>query len=501
MEKEDSPHKNIRTSAFSTNLEKKHDPEFRLGLSYDDVLLIPKRSGISSRKDVTTQTKLSRNITLNTPIVSANMDSVTEAAMAIAIAREGGIGIIHRFLPIEQQVAHVLKVKRSEGIVIEKPYTLLPEQRLEDAHRLMENWNVTGFPVVDVAGKLVGIITHRDLLFEDNLQRTVADVMIPQRDLVTAPVGTSIEQAKELLHGYRIEKLPLVDANGALQGLITASDIVKRNTYPLASKDRKGRLLVGAAIGVKHDFLDRAGALLNAGADALVIDIAHGHSEHVLRTIKAIRNTFGSVELIAGNVATAEGTEDLINAGVDAVKSGVGGGSICVTRIVTGSGVPQLTAVMDCARVGKQYDIPIIADGGIKQAGDITKALAAGASTVMLGNLLAGTEESPGQTVIRGGRKFKIYRGMAGFGAALSKKEREKEDTNLDDIVPEGVEGTVPYRGSVNEVVKQLLGGLRSGMSYCGARTLNELSHNNTFIRVTSAGVRESNAHDIDQIK
>ncbi len=474
--------------------------QFPLSLSYDDILLIPQRSSVVSRKDVDTRTYLTRNLVLSLPIISANMDTVTESAMAIAIAREGGIGIIHRFLPIEHQVVEVQKVKRSEGIVLEKPYTLLPTQTLEEAKHRMGDYHVSGMLVVDEYGKLMGILTNRDILFEDNIKRKIAEIMTPQKDLITAPFGITPDKAKELLHKHRIEKLPLVDEHGFLQGLITTSDLLKKDQHPFASKDRKGHLLVGAAIGVKDDYLERAGALLNAGADVLVVDIAHGHSEHVIRTIRSLRDTFGDVEIIAGNIATPEGTEDLISAGADCVKIGVGGGSVCSTRIVTGSGVPQFTAVFACAHAAQRYDIPIIADGGIKASGDITKALAAGAATVMLGNLLAGTEESPGQTIIRGGKKYKIYRGMAGFGANLSKRERERQETNLQDMTPEGVEGVIPYRGNVTEVVKQLLGGLRSGMSYCGARTLKELQQHAQFTRITPAGMKESMPHDIDII-
>ena len=475
--------------------------EIQDSLSYDDVLLVPKFSNITSRKHVDTSSQLTRGIKINVPIISANMDTVTESATAIAMARQGGIGIIHRFLPIKEHVEEVLAVKRSEAIIIEKPYTLSPEHTVKDAKILMGQKKITGIPVVDNAGRFAGILTRKDLMFEDNNLRVIADVMTPKPDAVTAPVNTSVEAAKEIFRENKIEKLPLVDKNGILKGLITAKDILKREMYPLASKDSKGRLLVGGAIGVRGDYLERAEALVNAECDVLCIDIAHGHSQTVIETIKALRERFSDVKIIAGNVATAEGTLDLINAGADAIKCGVGGGSVCSTRIVTGSGVPQFSAVFGCAEVANDAGIPIIADGGIKQSGDIVKALAAGASTVMLGNLLAGTEESPGQTVIKNGRKFKIFRGMAGFGANISKRERENSFDDISDVVPEGVEGTVPYKGNLSEVIYQLLGGLRSGMSYCGAHTIEELWKNAEFIKITSAGMKESHPHDIDILK
>ena len=475
--------------------------EIQDSLSYDDVLLVPKFSNITSRKHVDTSSQLTRGIKINVPIISANMDTVTESATAIAMARQGGIGIIHRFLPIKEHVEEVLAVKRSEAIIIEKPYTLSPEHTVKDAKILMGQKKITGIPVVDNAGRFAGILTRKDLMFEDNNLRVIADVMTPKPDAVTAPVNTSVEAAKEIFRENKIEKLPLVDKNGILKGLITAKDILKREMYPLASKDSKGRLLVGGAIGVRGDYLERAEALVNAECDVLCIDIAHGHSQTVIETIKALRERFSDVKIIAGNVATAEGTLDLINAGADAIKCGVGGGSVCSTRIVTGSGVPQFSAVFGCAEVANDAGIPIIADGGIKSSGDIVKALAAGASTVMLGNLLAGTEESPGQTVIKNGRKFKIFRGMAGFGANISKRERENSFDDISDVVPEGVEGTVPYKGNLSEVIYQLLGGLRSGMSYCGAHTIEELWKNAEFIKITSAGMKESHPHDIDILK
>ena len=475
--------------------------EIREALSYDDVLLVPRFSNINSRKQVDISTNLTKKIMINLPIVSANMDTVTESSMAISMARHGGIGIIHRFMTIEDQTNEILKVKRSEGILIEKPYTLTPEHIIKDAKVLMEKKNITGILITDNVGRYVGILTHRDLMFEDNLLKPISEIMTPKDESITSVPNINIEAAKKLFKEYKVEKLPLVDKNGLLKGLITAKDIMKKDMHPLASKDKKGRLLVGGAIGIKGDYLERAEALINAECDVLCIDIAHGHSQFVVDTIKALRDKFDDVQIIAGNVATAEGTLDLINAGADAIKTGVGGGSICVTRIVTGAGVPQFSAVLDCVKVANEFGIPVIADGGIKQSGDITKALAAGASSVMLGNLLGGTEESPGQTIIRGGRKFKIYRGSAGFGSVMSRKQRENGNDDLSDVVPEGVEGTVPYKGNVSEVLYQLVGGLKSGMSYCGAHNMNELWKNAEFVKITSAGLKESHAHDIDVLK
>lgn len=474
----------------------------REGLTFDDVLLVPKRSSIVSRSHVDLRTRLSRRISLNIPIVSANMDTVTEANMAIAMAREGGIGIIHRFMSVEQQVNEVRKVKRAENIIIEQPYTIRQEQSLAEAMELMEEYNVSGLLVVDSDGKLVGILTRRDIMFEGRAgagEKRVYDAMT--KNVITARHTITLDEAKDILHKYRIEKLPLVDEHNRVKGLITAKDILRREQYPLAAKDRKGRLLVGAAVGVKGDFMERTERLLDAGADVIVVDIAHGHSENAINAIKMIKKAYPDCELIAGNVATAQGTKDLIENGVDAVKVGVGSGSICITRIVTGSGVPQLTAIMDCARVAREYDVPIIADGGIRNSGDITKALAAGAETVMIGSLLAGTDESPGVSITKNGKRYKIYRGMASFYASLGRRMREEGALNieddLNDYVPEGVEALVEYKGSVVEIVRQLAGGLRSGFSYCGARNIEELHRNAEFIRMTMAGYIESMPHDV----
>ncbi|MFL6525500.1 MAG: IMP dehydrogenase [Nitrososphaera sp.] len=470
------------------------------GLTFDDVLLVPKRSPIVSRSQTSLRTKLSRNITLNIPIISANMDTVTESGMAIALAREGGIGIIHRFMTIEDQVDEILKVKRSESVMIEQPYTIKPDLTVAEAKKAMAEYSVSGLLVED-EGKLLGIITRRDIIFENNNKLKVSELMT--KDIITAKVGITIDQAKEILHNKRIEKLPVVNDKRQIIGLITSKDILKMDQYPHASKDRKGRLLAGAAVGVKGDYLERTEALLEAGADIIVVDIAHGHSENAINTVHMIKKAFPDCELIAGNVATGEGSRDLIKAGVDAVKVGVGSGSICITRVVTGSGVPQLTAVIDSVKVARDHDIPIISDGGVRNSGDITKALAAGASSVMIGSLFGGTDESPGKTLVKNGKKYKMYRGMASFYASLGRKYREAgpqviDSDDLNDYVPEGVEAMVPYNGSVVEIIRQMAGGLRSGLSYCGAKTIPEMQENAEFIRITAAGYVESQPHDVD---
>jgi IMP dehydrogenase len=470
------------------------------GLTFDDVLLVPKRSPIVSRSQTNLRTKLSRNITLNIPIISANMDTVTESGMAIALAREGGIGIIHRFMTIEDQVDEILRVKRSESVMIEQPYTTKPDLTVAEARKAMEEYSVSGL-LVEEGGKLLGIITRRDITFEKNNKLKVSELMT--KDVITAKAGITIDQAKEILHNKRIEKLPVVDDKKHIVGLITSKDILKMEQYPYASKDRKGRLLVGAAVGVKGDYLERTEALLEASADVIVVDIAHGHSENAINTVHMIKKAFPNCELIAGNVATGEGSRDLIKAGVDAVKVGVGSGSICITRVVTGSGVPQLTAVIDSVKVARDHEIPIISDGGIRNSGDITKALAAGASSVMIGSLFGGTDESPGKSLVKNGKKFKMYRGMASFYASLGRKYREAgpqvvDSDDLNDYVPEGVEAMVPYNGSVVELIRQMAGGLRSGLSYCGAKTIPEMQMNAEFIKITSAGYIESQSHDVD---
>ncbi len=476
-----------------------------IALTYDDVLLVPRRSRIASRRNVDTCSPFSRRIQVATPVVSANMDTVTEADMAIAMARLGGIGVIHRFMSLETEAQQVRKVKRSESIFIENPYALHPNNTVGDALKLMDEQGITGILVTDEHGLLEGILTSRDLLFQEEMHVRIREVMTPRERLITAPVGTDVETAKRLFAKHKIEKLPLVDEHGKLKGLVTSKDIYKRVLFPNASKDDRGRLRVAAAVGVVGDYLERAEELQAAGADALVIDIAHGHSENALRALNAIRGKLGdAVELVAGNVATAEGVHDLAAAGADAIKVGVGPGSICITRIVAGVGVPQLSAVVECAEAGDKAGVPIIADGGIQASGDITKAMAAGASTVMIGNLLAGTRESPGVTITRGGRKFKICRGMASLEAAVQRQHRDSMGQglgeDLDSVVPEGVEAMVPFRGDVAEVITQLVGGLRSGMSYCDARTIPELRRNAQFVRMTEAGRRESTFHGVELV-
>lgn len=474
--------------------------EIREGLTFDDVLLVPKRSSIATRSQTNLQTRLSKNISLNIPIISANMDTVTESAMAVAMAREGGIGIIHRFLTISEQVNEVLKVKRSGSVMIENPYFIRPNQTVKEAVNYMREKEVSGLLVTEPDSKLVGILTRRDIMFESDTTKLVKDVMTS--DVVTGKPGITISEAKEILRKNRVEKLPLVDEKGHVKGLITGKDIINTDNYPAASKDKKGRPLVGSAVGVKGDFMERTEALLEAGADVIVVDIAHGHSENALNTVRLIKKAFPNSELVAGNVATAQGTEDLIKAGVDAIKVGVGSGSICITRVITGSGVPQLTAVLDCAKVGKKYDIPIISDGGVRNSGDATKALAAGASTVMVGGLLGGTDESPGSPVMKNGKRFKIYRGMASFYASLGRKSKETGSISLsedlNDYVAEGVEAMVPYKGSVTDIIKQLTGGIRSGLSYCGADNIQQMQENAEFIKMSHAGFAESQPHDVD---
>lgn len=476
---------------------------FKEGLTFDDVLLVPKKSSIVSRSQTSLRTKLSANIHINIPIISANMDSVTESNMAIALAREGGIGIIHRFMTIQEQVEQVLKVKRSESVIIEQPYTIGRDNTVREANTLMSDNGISGLLVKDTFSKLCGIITRRDTVFEKNLDISVSELMT--KDVVYAREGTTIEQAKEILHKNKIEKLPLVNEQKEIIGLITGKDILKMEQYPDASKDKKGRLLVGAAVGVKGDYLERTESLLNNGADVIVVDIAHGHSDNAINTVRMIKKAFPSCELIAGNVATGKGTEDLIKAGVDAVKVGVGSGSICITRIVTGSGVPQLTAIIDSVKTAKKYDIPIISDGGTRNSGDLTKALAAGSSSVMIGSMFGGTDESPGKTLVKNGKKYKMYRGMASFYAALGRRYREnpeitQENDDLNDYVAEGVEAMVPYKGSVIEIIRQLAGGVRSGLSYCGANTINEMQQNAEFIKITLSGYKESHPHDVEVI-
>jgi IMP dehydrogenase len=475
-----------------------HHPRFRGdGLTFDDVLLVPAHSRVHPR-DTDLSSALTRGIRLAIPLISAAMDTVTESRMAIALAREGGIGIIHKNMPTERQAAEVDRVKRSESGMILNPITLTPDRPLRAAHALMEQFSISGVPVVEDGGRLVGIITNRDLQFETELDRPIAEVMISE-GLVTAPVGTSLEEAERILHRHRIEKLPVVDHEGRLRGLITVKDIFKRRRFPNASKDDHGRLRVGAAIGTSARDQDRAAALVDAGCDVLVVDTAHGHAEGVLQAVRRTRERFPEVQLIAGNVGTAEGATALADAGADAVKVGVGPGSICTTRVVTGVGVPQLTAILDAVR-GVEGRVPIIADGGIKYSGDIVKALAAGAHTVMMGSLLAGTEESPGESFLLEGRRFKTVRGMGSLSAmeeGSADRYFQGEVADSRKLVPEGIEGRVPYQGPVSDVLFQLIGGLRSGMGYCGCADIEALRTETRFIRITGGGLRESHPHDV----
>ncbi|MDI3317644.1 MAG: IMP dehydrogenase [Bacillota bacterium] len=469
-------------------------------LTFDDVLLVPQESHVLPRQ-ADTRTRLTRELHLNIPLISAAMDTVTESRLAIAIAREGGIGVIHKNMPAERQAAEVDKVKRSEFGVITDPFFLSPDHLVEDAVTLMERYHISGVPVVEEgSGRLVGILTNRDIRFETNYRRPIREVMTSE-GLVTAPVGTTLEEAKEILAAHRIEKLPLVDADFHLRGLITIKDIEKARRYPSAAKDAKGRLLVAAAVGTGAGDVERAEALVRAGADALVVDSAHGHSEGVIRFTRQLKQHFPDVQVIAGNVATAEGARALIEAGADAVKVGIGPGSICTTRVVAGVGVPQLTAILECAAEASRYDVPVIADGGIKYSGDIVKAIAAGAHTVMIGSLFAGTEESPGETEIYQGRAYKVYRGMGSLGAMRQGSSDRYFQEGNGKLVPEGVEGRVPYRGSLSDMVYQLVGGLRSGMGYVGAPDIETLRTRTRFIRITNAGLRESHPHDVQITK
>ena len=473
----------------------------KYGLTFDDVLLIPAESHVLPH-EVDTTTVFTPNIELKIPIVSSPMDTVTEARMAIALAREGGIGVIHRNMSIEDQVAEVDKVKRSESGMIVEPVTLSPNNRLSDAVQVMERYHISGIPITDENGKLVGILTNRDIRFEEDMDRTVGEVMTKE-NLITVPVGTTLEQAKEILHKYKIEKLPVVDDNGKLMGLITVKDIQKRIQFPNATKDERGRLRVAAAVGTGPDALERAQELVRAGVDAIVIDTAHGHSEGVMKTVRRIKETL-DIPVVAGNISTAEAVEALARCGADAVRVGQGPGSICTTRVVAGAGVPQITAIYDCARAAEKYGIPVIADGGIQYSGDIAKAIAAGADSVMLGSLLAGTDESPGEVIIYQGERFKEYRAM---GSIAAMRRRFSTDRYFQDgvvaakLVPEGIEARVPYKGPLSNIVYQLVGGLRAGMGYVGARNIAEMKANTRFVRITAAGMRESHPHDVEIIK
>ena len=468
------------------------------GLTFDDVLLIPAHSDVLPR-DVDVRTHLTQNVTLNIPVMSAGMDTVTEAEMAIAMAREGGIGVIHKNMSIDEQAREVKLVKRSEHGIIVDPIYLAPDNTLSDADELMNKYHISGVPITE-NGKLVGIITNRDMRFETDLSRPISDIMT-SKGLITAPEHTTMEEAKRILQAHRIEKLPLVDDDAHLKGLITIRDIEKMRKFPNSNKDSDGRLKVAAAIGVTSDVEDRVEALLDAKADVLVIDTAHGHSEGVLQTIRRLRKAFPHLELIAGNVATYDATKALIEAGVSAVKVGIGPGSICTTRVIAGIGVPQITAIYDCAKAAEGTGIPIIADGGIQYSGDIAKALGAGASCVMLGNLLAGTEEAPGEMIIYQGKNYKSYRGMGSLGAMQAGSKDRYFQQNAKKLVPEGIEGRIPYKGHVSDVLFQLIGGLRASMGYCGAKDIKAMNEDTQFIQITGAGLRESHPHDVSITK
>jgi IMP dehydrogenase len=466
------------------------------GLTFDDVLLVPRYSAVHPR-EVSTSSRLTRTISLNIPLVSAAMDTVTEADMAIAMARSGGIGVLHKNMTVERQAAEVDKVKRSESGMIMNPITLGPDRPLREAYQLMRRFKISGVPIVDGQGRLIGIITNRDLQFERNLDQPIREAMTKE-NLVTAPVGTSLDDAERILAKHRIEKLPVVDAQGVLKGLITVKDIFKRREHPLANKDQHGRLRVAAAVGGAQDATDRARRLIDAGVDVLVVDSAHGHSEGVLRTVSQLREAFPDTQLIAGNIATEAGAREMVRRGVDAVKVGIGPGSICTTRVVTGVGVPQITAIMDALRGAD--DVPVIADGGIKYSGDVVKALAAGASAVMMGSMLAGTEESPGESVLAEGRRFKMIRGMGSLSAmqdGSADRYFQEGEMAPSKLVPEGIEGRVPYKGPVADVLYQMVGGLRSGMGYCGVSSIPQLQCDVEMLQITSAGLRESHPHDV----
>ncbi len=471
------------------------DKVLKEALTFDDVLLVPAKSEVLPNM-VKLNTRLTNKIKLNVPLMSAAMDTVTESKMAIAMAREGGIGVIHKNMPIAQQAEEVQRVKRSENGVINDPFFLSPDNFVYEADALMGKYKISGVPICE-NDELVGIITNRDMRFMTDFNVKISTVMTPKEKLITAPRGTTLEQAKAILQQHRVEKLPLVDENGKLAGLITIKDIEKSAQYPNSARDEQGRLLCAAAIGITNDVLDRAGALIDAGVDVLVLDSAHGHSANIMKTIKLVKENFPGIQLIAGNIATAEAAEDLIDAGADAVKVGIGPGSICTTRVVSGIGVPQLTAVMDVAEVCTRRNIPLIADGGIKFSGDIVKAIAAGADVIMIGSLLAGCEESPGEEELYQGRRFKTYRGM-GSMAAMAKGSADRYfQTGTKKLVPEGVEGRVPFKGAMGDTVFQLMGGLRSGMGYCGTETIEELKKNGKFVKITGAGLKESHPHDI----
>lgn len=469
------------------------------GLTFDDVLLVPRKSEALPR-EVSVAVALSANVKLNIPLISAGMDTVTESQLAIAIAREGGVGIIHKNMSVAQQAEEVDRVKRSESGVITNPFSLTPEHHVYDAEELMGKYRISGVPIVNNDQKLVGILTNRDLRFVHDYSMKIKEVMTHEH-LVTAPVGTTLQEAEGILQKHKIEKLPLVDETNTLKGLITIKDIEKAIQFPHAAKDSQGRLLCGAAIGISKDTFERAEALVKSGIDVLTVDSAHGHHINILQTVRKLRELYPDLTIIAGNVATGEATRDLIEAGASVVKVGIGPGSICTTRVIAGIGVPQITAIYDCATVAREYNIPIIADGGIKYSGDITKAIAAGASAIMIGSLFAGTEESPGESEIYQGRRFKVYRGMGSLGAMKEGSKDRYFQENENKLVPEGIEGRVPYKGPLADTVHQLIGGLRAGMGYCGTRSIEELRNDTQFVRITGAGLRESHPHDVQITK
>lgn len=475
----------------------KNDKISELAITFDDVLLVPAKSSVLPR-EVDLKTRLTKNIELNIPILSSAMDTVTENEMAIALAREGGIGVIHKNMSIERQASEVDKVKRSESGMILNPVTLSADKTIGEALLTMEKFKISGFPVIDNNGQLIGILTNRDLRFDPDLNAKVGDIMTKE-NLITAPVGTNLDQAERMLHKYKIEKLPVVDKNGKIKGLITFKDIIKRRKFPNACKDKFGRLRAAAAVGIASDTLERVGELVKAGVDVVIVDTAHGHSQGVVEMVKKIKKQF-SVDLIAGNVATGEATYDLIQAGADGVKIGIGAGSICTTRVIAGVGVPQMTAIIECAKMAQRYKIPVIADGGLKQTGDIPKAIAGGADSVMIGGMFAGTDESPGEKVLYEGRSFKVYRGMGSLEAMKhGSKDRYFQDVEDDikKLVPEGIEGIVPAKGAVGETIYQIIGGLRAGMGYCGAKNIKEMKTKTKFVQITNAGLKESHPHDI----
>lgn len=466
-------------------------------VTFDDILLVPNKSRVLPR-EVSLKTRLTKNIELNIPILSAAMDTVTESEMAIAVAREGGIGIIHKNMPISRQASEVDKVKRSESGMIFHPITLTSDKTIGDALRLMQQYKISGIPIINSKNKLIGILTNRDLRFEPDETLAVSEIMTKE-NLITAPVGTNLEKAEVILQRYKIEKLPVVDKKGVLKGLITFKDIQKRKKFPNACKDKFGRLRAGAAVGIAEDTLDRVRELSSAGADVIVVDTAHGHSQGVLDVVRKIKKKF-DIDLIAGNVATAEGVQDLIEAGADCIKVGIGAGSICTTRVIAGVGVPQMTAVFECSKVAANYKIPIISDGGVKQTGDVPKAIAGGADSVMLGGMFAGTEEAPGEKVLYEGRSYKVYRGMGSLEAmkkGSSDRYFQDVEDDINKLVPEGIEGIVPYKGNVGETIYQILGGLRASMGYCGAKNIPEMKSKTKFVKITNAGLKESHPHDV----